>query len=185
MDGRDGLQLLSGTKKRLGIKVPGENRFLYIGSAILGAVIVTSFWLNFSARNFKNELKSLDDQMVALDQKRNKQTEANVRLTQRQLALTSKFVERHLYFSQAILKLSSLIQEQVQIENLSLDLGGNFNFGGFAANYTVVARQVAAFLADDSVIDLTLGKMESQSDGTIKFAMEIQFDEVKLLQKAK
>ena len=47
MDGIEGLQLLPGTKKRLGIKVPGENRFLYIGSAVLGAIIVATFWLNF------------------------------------------------------------------------------------------------------------------------------------------
>jgi hypothetical protein len=54
MDFRNQFQLLPGTKKRLGIKVPGENRFLYAGSAILGAVLVTSFAMNrYTDRRFK------------------------------------------------------------------------------------------------------------------------------------
>lgn len=182
---REGLQLLPGTKKRLGIKVPGENKFLYIGSAILGAVIVTSFWLNFSNNALRNEIKSLDDQLVALDQKRNKQSESNIRLIQRQLALTSELIDEHLYFSEAILKLSSLTQENIQVEDLSVESTGKLVFAGFALNYTTIAKQMAAFLADDSVIDMTLGRMESQTDGTIKFGMEVEFDKVKMLQKKK
>lgn len=185
MDGRDGLQLLPGTKKRLGIKVPGENRFLYIGSAILGAVIVTSFWLNFSSNALRGELKSLDDQLAVLDQKRNKQAESNIRLIQRQLALASELIDGHVYYSQAILKLSSLTQENIQIENLAVGSDGKMIFGGLATNYTVIARQMAALLADDSVIDLTLGKMESQGNGMIKFGMDVVFDKAKLLQKTK
>ncbi len=181
----EGLQLLPGTKKRLGIKVPGENRFLYIGSAILGAAIVASLWFNFSTQNLKNELKSVDDQISATDQKRNKQAEANIRLIQHQLDLTSNLINEHYYFSQSLLKISSLMQEQVQLANISINQVGKISFGGFAGGYAIIAKQVAAFLADDSVKDLTIGKMKSQTDGTIEFGMDILFDEAKLLQRKK
>lgn len=185
MDVRDGLQLLPGTKKRLGIKVPGENRFLYIGSAILGAVIVTSFWLNFSSRTLKAEIKSIDEQIEALEQKRNKQSESNIREIQRQLNLAGGLVNEHIYFSQAILKLASLLQEKTQVKNLSVNTEGKVNISGFALSYTVIAKQMAVFLADDSVTDLSLGKMESQADGTIKFSIQLEFKKDELLQKKK
>lgn len=185
MDGRDGLQLLPGTKKRLGIKVPGENRFLYIGSAILGAVIVTSFWLNFTTKSLEEELKSVDEQIQSLEQKRNKQFESNIKLIQKQLAVTSELIDGHHYFSQAILKLASLIQEKVQVESLSIESDGTVTLGAFGANYITISRQLAAFSADDSIEDFTIGKIVSQSNGTLKFGMEIKFDKEKLLQKKK
>ena len=185
MDGKSGLQLLPGTKKRLGIKVPGENRFLYIGSAILGAVVATSFWLSFNTTKLENDIKSVDEQILALDQKRNKPTELKIKMTQRQLNLTAGLINEHTYFSQAILKIASLVKEEVQIESLSVDVNGKVDFSGFAKGYTAVARQVAIFLADDSVIDFELGKLDSQSDGKIKFGMTVNFDKISLLQKKK
>lgn len=185
MDNKDGLQLLPGTKKRLGIKVPGENRFLYVGSAFLGAVIVASLWLNFSTKSLQSNLKLLDDQIVSLDQKRNKQSEANIRTIQRQLALTSKLIEGHMYFSQALLKISSLIQDKIRTESLSVDPDGQVSFSGISVNYTIVARQMAVFLADDSVIDMTLGRIESQLDGTVKFSMQVKFNPAVLFQNKK
>src|SRR3989344_242053 len=68
----EGLQLLPGTKKRLSFKVPGENRFLYIGSAILGAVIVLSFALGRYELALRSQVEQVNTQLVNLEQKRNK-----------------------------------------------------------------------------------------------------------------
>lgn len=185
MDGQEGLQLLPGTKKRLGIKIPGENRFLYIGSAILGAAIVTALWFNFNIKALENNIATLDSQILELEQKRNKKSESNIVLTQRQLALTGKLIDEHLYFSQAIAGISSLIQEKIQIERLSIEPDGKVNLAGAAVSYTVIARQMAVFLADNSVTDMTMGRMSSRPDGMIEFNMDMVFDKAKLLQKKK
>lgn len=185
MDGKEGLQLLPGTKKRLGIKVPGENRFLYIGSIVLGAVIVAMFWLNFEAKSFENKIKMLDEQILSLDQSRNKQAEQNITLVNRQLALTSQLVNEHVYFSKALSRLESLMQDKIQIESLSIKSGGKLSFNGFALNYTIVARQIAAFLVEDSILDVELGEMDPQTDGELEFNMQIDFDKIKLIQNKK
>lgn len=183
MDGMEGLQLLPGTKKRLGIKVPGENRFLYIGSATLGAVIVVMFWLNFQVKSREDELKLFNDRLTALDQGRDKQAEQNIRLVSHQLALTSELIDKHVYLSQAIAKLESLTQEKVRVEDLSITSEGIIRVTASAPNYTTIARQIAAFLADDSVINFSLGEMKNDNEGSIKFGMDMSLDRVKVLQK--
>ena len=90
MDGRDELQLLSGTKKRLGIKVPGENRFLYIGSAVLGAVLVAMFSMGRYEASLMGQVKQLDGQLVALEQSRDKRDEADLRLVNDRMAVTTQ-----------------------------------------------------------------------------------------------
>ncbi|MDP3697624.1 MAG: hypothetical protein Q8R55_06485 [Candidatus Taylorbacteria bacterium] len=185
MDGRDGLQLLPGTKKRLGIKVPGENRFLYIGSAVLGSIIVVVFWLNLEAQSFKDQIKMFDEQILSLDQNRNKQSESNISVLNRQLTLTSQLINEHIYFSKAISKLESLMQDKIQIESLSIKSNGEFSFTGFATNYTIVARQIAVFLVEDSILDIQLGEMNPQADGLLKFNIQIDFDKTKFIQNKK
>ena len=121
MYGNEELQLLPGTKKRLGIKIPGENRFLYIGSAILGATIVTVFWFNFNIKSLENEIKSIDEQLFVLEQKRDKKTERNIQTIRQQISLTSEFINQHVYITKAFSKLESLMQENIQITNISYD----------------------------------------------------------------
>ena len=104
MNGKGELQLLPGTKKRLGIKIPGENRFLYAGSAILGAAIVTSFWFNFSINSLEKQMNSLDEQLFILEQKRDEKAEENIQTIRRQISLTSKLIDEHVYSTKAFSK---------------------------------------------------------------------------------
>src|SRR3989338_3191099 len=101
MDGRDGLQLLPGTKKRLSFKVPGENRFLYIGSAILGAVIVLSFALGRYELALRSQVEQVNTQLVDLEKKRNKGEEEGLRILKDRLTLTSELLSGHVYWTKA------------------------------------------------------------------------------------
>jgi len=185
VDGKDRLQLLPGTKKRLGIKVPGENRFLYIGSAVLGSIIVAAFWFNLEVKSINGQIQNIDEQILFLDQNRNKKDETNINVLHRQLNLTSQLVNEHIYFSKAISKLESLMQDKVQVESLSVKSAGELSFAGFALNYTTIARQIAAFLLEDSITDIKLGQMDPQTDGSLKFNMQIDFEKTKLIQNKK
>src|SRR3989344_5826238 len=102
MDDREKLQLLPGTKKRLGIKVPGENRFLYIGSMILGAVLVTTLALGQYRNSLQANLKRIEDQFVALEQSRNKGAEQDLKLFKDRVDLTSRLLSEHVYWTKAL-----------------------------------------------------------------------------------
>src|SRR3989338_7389109 len=132
MDGRDGLQLSPGTKKRLGIKVPGENRFLYIGSAILGAVLVTMFALGRQEASLRSEIKNINDQIVDQEQKRSKNDEAEIRSTKDRLALIHDIVDKHVHWTQAFTWLEGMLQSDIQIKNILVNTVGEFNISGKA-----------------------------------------------------
>ena len=186
MDGQEGLQLLPGTKKRLGIKVPGENRFLYIGSAILGATIVTAFWFNFDIKSLESQGKNIDEQLFALDQKRDKKAEENIQTIRQQILLTTQFLDDHIYLTKAFSEVESMTREDVQIKDIAFDLAGNkISISANAGGYTVIAHQLASLLSDDNILDVSLGDMNPSSDGIIEFSLGISYDPLKLLKKKK
>ena len=78
MNGKDGLKLLPGTKRKLGIKVPGENRFLYVGSAIMGAVLVTMFALGRYQASLEKQVELINNQLVESERARDKKGEQNL-----------------------------------------------------------------------------------------------------------
>lgn len=176
MDERNQFQLLPGTKKRLGIKVPGENKFLYIGSAILGATLVIIFAINNYESSLMSQVKQLNDQIFSIEQKRNKGDEANLRATKDRLSLTHDIIDKHVYWSQGFSWFGSMLQNEIQIRSIVLANDGKFNFLGTAANYAVLAKQIASLLSDEKITDLTIGKIEATSVGTIDFGIDLKLN---------
>lgn len=183
MDGREGLQLLPGTKKRLGIKTPGENKFLYVGSAILGAALVTVFAMGHYETSLKNQVKQLNDQLVALEQKRNKKDEAELRLVKDRMMVTGDLIKNHPYWTQAFSWFENLLQSEVQVKGMSLDKSGKITFSAVATSYTVIARQLAVLLTDDKIKDLKFGGIKSSTDGGLEFGMELNVDLSRIILK--
>lgn len=176
MDGKSGLQLLPGTKKRLGIKVPGENRFLYIGSAILGAILVTIFALNRQESSLMAQIASLNDQITSLEQSRNKNDESDLRLIKDRLAVTGNLIKEHTYWTQAFYWLGSSLQSGIQITAMSIGVDSKLSLVGKADSYTTIARQISSFLTDSKVKDIDIGALSPSSDGTIEFSMELELN---------
>jgi len=186
MNGKEDIQLLPGTKKRLGIKVTGENRFLYIGSAIFGASIVATFWFNFDIKSLESQMNSIDEQLFILEQKRDKRAEENVQTSRQQIASTIQLIDDHIYLTKAFSKIESVTQENIQVESITYDLIGNkIAITAKATSYTVIARQLAALLSDDNILDVSLGKMTPSLDGIIEFSMELSYNSSKLLKNKK
>ena len=186
MDGKTELQLLPGTKKRLGIKVPGENRFLYIGSAILGAILVSMFALGRYQASLENQVKNVNEQLSALEQKRDKKGEQDLKLFKDRVAITSDLLDQHIYWTQAFSTMVGLLQSNVRFKNFSADTStGKMSINIQAASYTALARQVASFLTEESISDLSLGKISAETAGYLETGIEIKFNKQKLLQKIK
>ncbi|MBI2065280.1 MAG: hypothetical protein HYT62_04465 [Candidatus Yanofskybacteria bacterium] len=186
MNGKGEIQLLPGTKKRLGIRVTGENRFLYIGSAILGAAIVGAFWFNFNIKALETQIKNLDEQLFILEQKRDKKAELSVQTTRQQVLVATQLIDDHVYLTKAFSKMESLVKEDVQVKNIAYDLIGNkISMRAKATSYTVIAHQLASLLSDDSILDVSLGKMTPSSDGIIEFSLDLSYTPSKLLKNKK
>ena len=184
MNGKDGLKLLPGTKRKLGIKVPGENRFLYIGSAILGAVLVTMFALGHYQSSLEKQLGQLNDQLVESERTRDKKGEQNLKIRKERMMLVSNILEEHIYWTKAFSLIESLLQSQVRFKSFSgFTDDSKIGIQGQAANYTVLAKQLAAFFTDRSVVDISLGKVSVSPEGVVEFGLEITFDKSRLIQK--
>ncbi len=183
MDGKDGLQLLPGTKKRLGIKIPGENRFLYTGSAVLGAVLVSMFVLQNYITSLKTKVMDINDQITGVEQKRNKKDENELRSLKDHLITTSTLIKQHRYWTQLFTWFASTLEGQVQIRSLNVSTAGKITVSAIAANYTVVAKQIAAFLTDDKITDFNVSKLTAASNGSVEFGIEMKVDLSKLIYK--
>ena len=184
MNGKDGIKLLPGTKRKLGIKVPGENRFLYVGSAILGAILVVTFAFGHYQSSLEKQLEQLNNQLAESERNRDKKGEQNIKILKERMMLVSNILEEHIYWTKAFSLIESLLQGQLRLKSFSgLMVGSKIRIQGQAANYTVLAKQLAAFFTDRSIVDIALGKVSVSPDGTIEFGLEITFDKLGLIQK--
>ncbi|OGM96888.1 MAG: hypothetical protein A3B86_00020 [Candidatus Yanofskybacteria bacterium RIFCSPHIGHO2_02_FULL_38_22b] len=177
MDSKDQFQLIPGTKKKLGIKVPGENRFLYISSAVLGAVLVTSFAFNRYEASLSNQLNSVNNQISELEQQRDLKSEQELKVLQYQIENTSALIGDHIYWTQGFSTIANLMQSGVQINSFNYDGLGKVSMDLLASNYTVLAKQIAAFVYEDKVKDVSVSTITPFPNGSLKFDLVLLINE--------
>ncbi len=176
-----GLQLLPETRKKIEVKVPGQNKLLVISVVILAVVLGLYFGLLFYKQSLESSVTVLDTQLFELEKTRDRDLEASILNVQQQLSVVNPLLRSHLIWSDAFERLERLTQPQVQYK--SINAGFNSRevlINAVAANYTTVARQVAAFYSDDSITDLSLSQVKSLPVG-IEFSIGLTFDPTKFL----
>jgi len=179
---RGGLQLLPETRKKIEIITPGENRPLIIGAAVLVLAAILAGGLYFYKNSLENKLASLDTEIASLEQQRNKQAEQNILVFNKQVSILKKLLNEHVYWTTAFSKIEGLTQPQVQLSSLTATVAENkIDFKATAANYTTIARQIAAFLSDESIKDINLSKVNTLTNGRLEFTMQLIFDKSKFL----
>lgn len=179
---RGGLQLLPETRKKIEIITPGENRLITIGGVIFAIAAVLAAGLYFYQGTLENKLASLDAEIVSLEQQRNKQAEQNILVFNKQASMLSNLLNEHAYWTTAFSRIEGLTQAQVQFDSVTATLADNkINLKAMAANYTTIARQIAAFLSDESIKDINLNKVNTLTNGRLEFTMQIVFDKSKFL----
>ena len=182
MADQGGLQLLPETRKKIEITTPGENRLITAGGVILLITLVFAGTLYFYMKSLENKLEVLDTEIVALEQRRNKQSEQNILIFNKQVSMLSNILNSHAYWTTAFSKIEGLLQNQIQLNNMTTSLSDSkIDFGATAANYTTIARQIAAFLSDESVKDVALNRVNTLTNGQLEFNMQIIFDRTKFL----
>lgn len=100
----------------------------------------------------------------------------------RQLSVVSPLLSSHFFWSDAFTTIQNITQPQFQFQSMNADaLSKKITIVGVAANYTTVARQLAALYTLESITDVNLNKVQSQSTGRVEVTMQIFFDSNKLL----
>ena len=184
MPDQNGLQLLPETRRKIEVKVPGENRLINMGIAVLVLMLVLVGGLYFYKITLEDRKTGLDTQIVNLEKERDKKVEANLLTLSKQLSLISTLLDSHIVWSKALSKVEGLLQPQVQFLSFSAAVSDNrFEFKALANNYTVVARQIAAFVSDDSIKDVALTNVHVLTTGKLEFSIKIEFDKTKFLKE--
>jgi hypothetical protein len=179
MSDKGGLQLIPETRKRIEVSVPGENKMIYVGLGLIFVVALIYggfFFYNSQLETTVDELNAkIDDQ----EKTRVKSEEEALISLSKQLSLVSALLDSHIIPTKAIEKIQSLVQPQVTISNLSLETSSEvLRFGGTAPNFTVIARQIAALLADDSVKDAIPGVLRNTKD-FVEFSIDVKLNGAK------
>jgi len=181
---RGGLQLLPETRKRIDIMTPGENRLLMIGGVVFALVVVLTIGIYIYQNILETRLASLDADIVALEQQRNKPAEQNILIFNKKMSMLLDLLDKHTHWTTGFSKIEGLAQSQIQLSSVTAALAENkIGFEGVAANYTTIARQIAAFLSDESINDVKLNKINTLSNGRLGFSMQIVFNRSKFLTK--
>ena len=184
MADQNGLQLLPETRRKIEIIVPGENRFIYAGIAILVLMLILIGGLYFYKISLENSKIELDVQIADLEKDRDKKVETNLIVLNKQLALISTLLDSHVIWSKALNKIENLLQPQVQFLSFSATvLDNKFEFKALATNYTVVAKQIASFVSDDSIKDVALTDVHVLTSGKLEFDLKIEFDKTKFIKE--
>ncbi len=184
MPDQNGLQLLPETRRKIELNVPGENRLVYVGIAILVLVLVLTGGLYYYKGTLEDQKTELDEQIIKIEKDRDKKTETNLLILNKQLSLISTLLDSHVVWSKALGKIENLLQPQVQFLSFSAAILDNrFEFKALATNYTVVARQIAALVSDDSVKDIALTNVHVLTSGKLEFSIKLEFDKTKFLKE--
>jgi len=184
MPNQNGLQLLPETRRKIEVKVPGENRLIYAGTAILILTLILIGGLYFFKSSLEDKKSELDANIINLEKERDKKVESNLLTLNKQLSLILTLLDSHVLWSKALNKIEGLLQPQVQFLSFSAAVSDNrFEFKALATNYTVVARQIAAFVSDDSIKDVVLNNVRVLTNGKLEFNIKLDFDKTKFIKQ--
>ena len=182
MADKGGLQLLPETRKKIDIKVPGQNRLIYIGVVLIAIVLIAYGGLAWYSSSLSGKISDADAQLVALEKQRDKKGEQKLLTLSKQVGITNQIVNNHIYWSAGLTHIEMALQNKIQFKSFAGVLGeDSFHIRALSDNYTTIAKQLAAFVADDSITDVTLDGVSTLTNGQLDFNTKVSFDPAKFL----
>lgn len=184
MKDKGGLQLLPENRKRIDVIIPGENRLTYIGTTLVVLILVMTGGLWLYSNSLANQITADDAELAALELQRDKKAEQNLITLSKQVNLTGQILKNHTYWTLGLSKIESALQNNIQFKSLSAILGeGTIRIRALSDNYTTIAKQLAAFVADDAIKDVSLDGVSTLTSGKLDFNAKIEFNKAKFLNK--
>lgn len=152
------------------------------GVFILVIVLVLYAGLLFYNSVLKSKIQELDASFMAFNQSRDRAKENRLNEVQEKLSQTQALLEEHVLWSEGFKKVQKLTLSSVQMQSLTASLPElKFEFRAFAPNLTSVAKQVANFLADESIKDVSINQIKVLTSGKTEFVVKLTFNRDKFL----
>lgn len=178
----EAIQLLSGSRRRLDVTVPGENRPMFFGLAVL--ILIGVLWgaATFYLSRLETKVVGLDNELVTLENKRDKKFEKEALVWDKRLSIAGGLIRNHVIWSQALHKIEALTPPAVQFSNFHVVLQDNtIDLKATAPSYTAIAKAVAALAEDAVFTDVALSKVSSLPSGFLEYSLKITFNRNKFL----
>lgn len=161
--------------------------FSKTGGIVLGLLILSLLLyggLLFYQNKLNKNLKSIREETINLDQRRDPETEKIIVDLDKRLGVVQDLFEDHLYWSKIFSKIEELTMPEVYLS------GANFEFAGegakllFTANaltYTTIAKQMLSFQEDSLIERVNVSGISLSRDIGVDFNLEIVFSKDILL----
>jgi len=182
---KGGVQLLPETQRRPTLaSYTSGNTYFYTGVAIGIAIIIIGAILGSYKANLKDSIASLDGQLQATEDSRDKDQETTLLNVAKQSKITKSLLANKLYWSQALGYVEQMTQSQVRLISMDADASkGTIGFHATADTYASVARQLAAFVAGTGVDDMAINSMQTTPQGVVEFSGTLQINTKTMLNK--
>jgi hypothetical protein len=184
MADKGGLQLLPESRRRIDVKVPGQNRpvtWSVILLVLVGSIYGGLIWYSGS---LDSQIAEADNQLAAIDKGRDKTSENNLLTLSKQMAITGQIINNHTFWSIAFSKLEAGLAGSVQFKSFSAVAADNTVYiRAITDTYSTIARQLAAFIGTDGVTDVNLDGVSTLTSGKLDFNVKLVFDKAKFLKK--
>lgn len=176
------IHLLPESRHKINIKAPGTARPIYWGLVFLAVAGLAYGGLRYYLSSQQTQLTQLDNDLVALEKKRDKSFEKELLDLNRRLSLASTLIKDHFVWTRVLDKLESLTPEAVEISFLSTNASDNhIDLKATAPSFSVIARQIAALAGNEAFSDVALNKVSSLPSGFLEYDLRVIFYRSKLL----
>ncbi|MCC6934413.1 MAG: hypothetical protein IT406_01825 [Candidatus Yanofskybacteria bacterium] len=175
---KGGVQLLPETERRPTLaSYTSGNSYFYTAVALGIAIIIIGATLGGYKASLRQQIASLDGQLDASEQQRNKTQEQELIAASKQSRVMRQLLAGKWYWSQALERMEQMTQASVALTQLGASATkGTITFRGTADGYAAVARQLAAFVAATGVKDVSLRSVKTNPQGVIEFDGELSID---------
>ncbi len=183
---KGGVQLLQETQRRPTLaSYTSGNSYFYAGVIIGIVVIVVGAILGSYKANLNDQIATLDGQLKASEDSRNKDQEKELANLAKQSGIMKSMLSSKLYWTQAFGYLEKMIQPEVHMTTLEADVAkGTITFQATTSTYSSVARQIAAFTSGTGVADVAVDSVKTTAKGDVEFIGHLTIDPKTLLNKA-
>ena len=170
------------SRRKLDISIPGENRPIYMGAAVILIALLLFAVLHFYSASLNGRLTEIENEFNTVESQRDKKFEKEAILLNKQFALIGNLLQNHLIWSNVFISVQNLTSPQTQLKTIVGDVSeSKLEIVGRAANFTTIAKQMAALLSNEAVADISLDKASSFSTGILEYSMRIFIDKNKFL----
>lgn len=184
MADQGGLQLLPETRHKVAVKREGENKMLIWGVIVLVLVVGGFVGANFYLTSLEEDLGVLDSQYLDIENQRDKAAEAQISTLNKQLSLINNLLDNHVFWSNGFSKFEELTIPAVRFRTLNgTSETERIDFKVTSVNYTDIAKQISAYLTDDSILDVSINNTTALPSGQVDTDLSINFDALNFLRK--